>query len=74
MRSRRIDGPLIRNMRELAGISITRFAREIDVSDSHLSRIERDLIGASPETTDRIARRLGATISEITISTTEQVA
>jgi transcriptional regulator with XRE-family HTH domain len=74
MRSRKINGPLIRDRRELLGINITRFAREIQTSDSHLSRIERDLIGASPELTAKIARRLGVTISEITTSSIEQVA
>ena len=74
MRARQIDGPLIRNLREEAGVNVSRFAREIEISNSHLSRIERSLINPSPEVTAKIARRLGVTISEITTALSEPVA
>ncbi|MFD0570172.1 helix-turn-helix domain-containing protein [Kitasatospora gansuensis] len=65
MRARGAD---IRNKRELAGYSLTRFAREVDVSPAHLSRVERGQRGAQPELLARIAAGLKVAIADITDS------
>lgn len=66
MRATRADGPLIRQLREESGTSLTRFAQEIRLSIGYLSKIEQGTSNPSPEVTARIARRLGVTIRNIT--------
>lgn len=67
-------GAHIRRKREGAGYGLTAFAREIGISPSWLSRIERDQADPSPDVLRRIALALQqdphvrAAIAEITYS------
>lgn len=59
------DGPTIRRKRERMGYGLNAFARQVGISASHLSRIERGLRGAQPEVVRRIASGLRVTLGEI---------
>ncbi len=48
------------------GYGLRRFAAQVSVSPSHLSRIERDQRGAQPEVLVRIAQGLNVAIDDIT--------
>ncbi|WP_224273963.1 helix-turn-helix transcriptional regulator [Streptomyces sp. LS1784] len=61
----RTRGAEIRRRRELAGHGLRNFAAQVDISASHLSRLERDLRGAQPEVVRRIADKLNAAVSDI---------
>ncbi|MFD5916217.1 helix-turn-helix domain-containing protein [Kitasatospora sp. NPDC058201] len=52
------NGPNIRSRREQLGHGLNAFARQVGISPSHLSRIERGLRGAQPEVLWRIAHGL----------------
>ena len=65
-RAIRIDGPLIRHLRETGGKSQGKFAFRVEVSISYLSRIENGDRNPSPEITLRIAEALGVTVEKIT--------
>lgn len=58
-------GANIRSKREQLGHGLRRFAELVNVSPSHLSRIETGKRGAQPETLKRIARALGTTIENL---------
>jgi transcriptional regulator with XRE-family HTH domain len=60
------NGANIRSKRELLGHGLNAFARQVGISPSHLSRIERGLRGAQPEVVVRIARGLGVEAGLIT--------
>lgn len=52
------QGRAIRRKREACGYGLTDFARQIDISPSWLSRIERDQAQPSPGVLKRIAHAL----------------
>jgi ribosome-binding protein aMBF1 (putative translation factor) len=58
-------GAKIRSKREQLGYGLRRFAELVNVSPSHLSRIETGKRGAQPETLKRIARALGTTAKDL---------
>jgi transcriptional regulator with XRE-family HTH domain len=62
-------GSSIRSKREQMGYGLRRFAAQVGISSSHLSRIERDQSGAQPEVLMRIALGLNVAISDITEET-----
>lgn len=53
-------------MREESGVSLGRFAFELEMTPGYLSRIELGLRNPSPEVTARIAVRLGVQVTDIT--------
>lgn len=59
------DGPKIRIMRDRAGYTLSRFARELGTDVSYLSRIERGLQQPGIELRNRIADKLGVTVDDI---------
>ena len=48
-------GRTIRRKREASGYGLTAFARRVEISPSHLSRIERGKANPSPDVLKRIA-------------------
>ena len=67
-------GQVIREIREAHKATLEEIALAADTNASNLSRIERGTQGYSPETLERIAIALGATVSELhrRMETTEQ--
>ncbi|MFD8319683.1 helix-turn-helix domain-containing protein [Kitasatospora purpeofusca] len=58
-------GEIIRRKREQEGYGLRRFAAQVAISPTHLSRIERGHRGAQPEVLARIARGLGVALKDI---------
>jgi transcriptional regulator with XRE-family HTH domain len=66
--ARRVDGPRIRELREDAGVTLSRFARSINTNPTHLSRIERGLGQPGVELRVAIAAKLGVGLDEILLT------
>lgn len=62
-------GEIIRRRRQLLGYGLNRFAAKINISPSHLSRVERGIKGAQPEVLQRIAQGLDAAVEDIACET-----
>lgn len=59
------DGPRVRIMRDRAGFTLRRFARELSVDPTYLSRVERGIQQPGIELRNRIAATLGVDLDEI---------
>lgn len=53
------NGPAIREIRQLNGLTLSQLANAIGISDPHLRNIETENKPARPEHLARIAQRLG---------------
>ncbi len=60
------NGDAIRRHRELAGFSQTTFARHLNISLGHLSKLECGHKSASPPMLKRIADALDVTVRDLT--------
>jgi transcriptional regulator with XRE-family HTH domain len=58
-------GQLLRATRELKGISLRKFAAEIDVTPSYYSKLERGIMLAGNTTYERICEKLGLDSEEV---------
>jgi transcriptional regulator with XRE-family HTH domain len=69
-RSRVTNGPVIRELRERAGILQADMAQRIGVSASYLSRIESDVErpGLTSPAVRNLADELGASFDDITVA------
>jgi transcriptional regulator with XRE-family HTH domain len=63
--ARKVDGAKVRKLREDAGITLSRFARDLGTDPTHLSRIERDLGQPGLALRKQIAEKLGVAIDEL---------
>lgn len=61
----KVDGPRIRDIRDRAGITLSRLARDLGTDPTHLSRIERGLGQPGIALRNRIAVALGVTVEAI---------
>jgi transcriptional regulator with XRE-family HTH domain len=59
-------GAVIRRRRLELGHGLRSFSAQVNVSPSHLSRIEREINGAQPEVMMRIAIALNMRIQDVT--------
>ena len=60
------NGQRIRDLREAKPLGLRKLADLAGVHRSYLSRLERGIKGASPETLDKIAAGLDVSVDEIT--------
>lgn len=65
MRKRQANGPAIRAMRELLGLSVSALAPRCDVSQGYLSRVELGDKNPSPTVLRNIATALGVPLDAI---------
>lgn len=61
----KVDGRLIRNLREERGYSLRTFAEMIYVSKSSLQRWEKSFVPANDDVLNRIAEVFGMTVEEL---------
>jgi transcriptional regulator with XRE-family HTH domain len=75
-RSRVTNGPVIRELRERAGVLQADMAERIGVSASYLSRIESgiELPGLTSPAVRNLARELNASLDDITVPLAEAAA
>jgi len=75
-RSRVTNGPVIRELRERAGVLQADMAKRIGVSASYLCRIESDVErpGLTSPAVRRLAGELGKGLDEITVSLADATA
>ncbi len=59
MASLRVNGDAVRAIRVLSGYSVVAFAALVGVKPAHISNIEANRRGVSPELLDAIARATG---------------
>ena len=59
MASVRVNGDAVRSIRVLSGYSVVAFAAAVGVKPAHISNIEANRRGVSPELLEAIARATG---------------
>jgi transcriptional regulator with XRE-family HTH domain len=71
MPARAVNGTAVKIIRELLGITQHDLAARCDVSQGHLSNVERGIFQASPQLGRQIADKLGVPMEAITYPLTK---
>ena len=74
MPARAVNGTAVKIIRELLGITQHDLAARCDVSQGHLSNVERGIFQASPQLGRQIADKLGVPMEAITYPLTKSAA
>lgn len=66
MSTRALNGATVRELREALGVSQTDLAARCEITQGHLSHVERGIYHASPELARRVADSLGVPLESVT--------